>query len=113
MDSEKFILINLVVVAFFVLIFLSARKKRAPSKLNLKRGSWEESPIPVSTIKDVNPRFVYNGHDWDAYEVLGIPAGSSLPVVHQAFHLQVSKTGPEGHEFLQAALQAITERSRI
>lgn len=126
MDSNKFILINLAIVAFFVLIFYSGRRKKHPTKLNLKKEPWQEGSssskmvdisqgnidemadhIYVNQIKDLNPRFIYNGHDWDAYEVLGVPAGSNFQVVRQAYHLQISKSGPESREFLETALKTI------
>ncbi len=60
-----------------------------------------------SQEKNLNVLFNYNGHTWDAYEVLGIPAGAPLHLVTQAYQREISKQDPTSHPFLQAAYQAI------
>jgi hypothetical protein len=56
--------------------------------------------------RQLNVFFNWNGHTWDAYEVLGVPAGSSRETVIQAFHSARSKS-PDSIAFLQAAADAI------
>lgn len=56
--------------------------------------------------RQLNVFFNWNGHTWDAYEVLGVPAGSSRESVIQAFHQARSKS-PDSIAFLQAAADAI------
>lgn len=58
-------------------------------------------------MKSLNVIFNYNGHSWDAFEVLGIPAGAPPDMVRKAFALAIQKTAPDSHEFLKAALNAI------
>ncbi len=65
----------------------------------LEEGDQERS-------RQLNVFFNWNGHTWDAYEVLGVPAGSSRKSVIQAFHLARSKS-PDSIAFLQAAADAI------
>lgn len=56
--------------------------------------------------RQLNVFFNWNGHTWDAFEVLGVPAGASRESVIQAFHLARSKS-PDSIAFLQAATDAI------
>lgn len=58
------------------------------------------------TSRQLNVFFNWNGHTWDAYEVLGVPAGSSRESVIQAFHVARAKS-PDSIAFLQAATDAI------
>lgn len=60
----------------------------------------------TSTSRQLNVFFNWNGHTWDAFEVLGVPAGASRESVIQAFHLARSKS-PDSIAFLQAAADAI------
>lgn len=68
-----------------------------------RRSGGRKPPMP-STL---NVHFNYNGHDFDAYQVLGIPAGSSLENVEIAFRQALEKSDPASREFLEAALRAI------
>ena len=56
----------------------------------------------------LNVLFNWNGHTWDAYEVLGLPAGSSREKGAAAYQSARSKAEPESLPFLQAAYEAIT-----
>ncbi len=60
--------------------------------------------------KTLNVHFVYNGHTWDAYEVLGVPAGSSLRTVTQSYQAAIKKADPQSRSFLDAAYQAILKK---
>lgn len=64
----------------------------------------------VRVSRDLNVFFNWNGHTWDAYEVLGVPAGSSREAVIEAFH--AARAGaPDSTAFLQAATDAVLKRS--
>lgn len=71
-------------------------------------------PRPVTPSqrveKTLNVFFIYNGHDWDAYEVLGLPAGASLTMVTQRYQEVVRTADRAQLEFLDAAYQAILHR---
>ncbi len=69
----------------------------------LKRLEQQEAP---ESSRQLNVFFNWNGHTWDAYEVLGVPAGSSRESVIQAFHVARGKS-PDSIAFLQAATDAI------
>jgi hypothetical protein len=56
---------------------------------------------------DSNSYFIYNGHTWDAYEVLGIEPGCSIEKIKEAFEASLLRTEAGSHEFLKSALSAI------
>lgn len=70
----------------------------------------EEDTAPghkVGAEKSLNVLFNWNGHTWDAYEVLGVPAGSSKASVTAAFEKAKAGSDPDSIAFLQAAHDAI------
>jgi hypothetical protein len=70
----------------------------------------EEAPLPSGESKELNILFNYNGHTWDAYEVLGLPAGASLVDVTKAYQNILKSSGPDSHEFLETAFKTILSR---
>lgn len=54
--------------------------------------------------------FVYNGHDWDAYEVLGVSPYSSFSEITKVYQATIRKADPGKHDFLQAAYMAILKK---
>lgn len=141
MNSQDFLTINLVGAGAFVLWYLVSRGGPVqPTRLNMKapdtaptvlEPAISEAPdldapssAPVvarsahisSTItpkmKSLNVMFIYNGHSWDAYEVLGVPAGASIPIVTEAYQTALRRcTGVESAEFLETAYKAILNKS--
>lgn len=57
--------------------------------------------------RPLNVVFNYNGHSWDAYEVLGLPAGSSPDKVEEAYKAQLASVEAGSRPFLDAAYAAI------
>lgn len=119
---SDFMLVYASVIALALLLFM----RRRPGKtmlLRLRGGQHGEKPAltasqgstGVSAFTHVQPRgerplnvmFNYNGHSWDAYEVLGLPAGSSLEKVADALALALKNTDSSSHGFLEAAHRAI------
>ncbi len=68
----------------------------------------EITPGPERTL---NVHFNFNGHSWDAFEVLGLPAGSSAEKVEAAFQQVRAKSDTTTHEFYQMAFDAIRKRT--
>ncbi|AHI05295.1 hypothetical protein BDW_03935 [Bdellovibrio bacteriovorus W] len=64
-------------------------------------------PEATPEVKVLNVMFNYNGHSWDAYEVLGVPAGASLRMVTEAYQLAIQRSAKESLEFLETAYSAI------
>jgi hypothetical protein len=60
--------------------------------------------------KILNVMFNYNGHSWDAYEVLGVPAGANITMVTEAYHVAVRRSDKESVEFLETAYKAILQK---
>ena len=65
------------------------------------------SHIQPAGERPLNVVFNYNGHSWDAYEVLGLPPGSSPEKVEQAFHEAARALNKSSRPLLEAAHQAI------
>ena len=71
----------------------------------------------VVQMKDFNTRnlsiyFVYNGHEWECHEVLGVPQGAPLPVVTAAYQNLIKNSDPSTFEFFESAYQSILKRWR-
>lgn len=107
----------LIGLGFFVILlivyFQGSKKKPQPSKLNMRADSpiaagqsAQVVPAPSASIP-LNVMFNYNGHTFDAYETLGIPAGSSWDEVRVAFDKSVSQADTASHEFYLTAFNAI------
>lgn len=98
------------------LYLILRRRPRKGMRLRL-RGQDLPTPLVLPTQqythiqakgeRPVNVVFNYNGHSWDAYEVLGLPAGSSLEKVETSFHSTINTVDAGSRPFLRAAYQAI------
>lgn len=130
----------LLALFFFIAWFFVGRKGGygQPTVLDLKKGEnspngnsvrtpivQAESSGEAGTLRDVTPQkvkletpphpppqcfFVYNGHDWDAYEVLGVSPYSSFSEVTKVYQQQIKKADPGKHEFMQTAYMAILKK---
>ena len=73
--------------------------------------SGSTPPAKLRLVKDdersLNVVFNYNGHSWDAYEVLGLPAGCSPEKVESAYKESLARVEPASRPFMDAAFQAI------
>lgn len=118
----------------FVILLLFWRRPRRGMRLRLKSGGsrsyYKElglngriSPemvlhksgaggASVSGERSINVVFNYNGHSWDAYEVLGVPAGSSFEAVEAAYREGLSRVEKSSHGILEAAFTAIKNSSK-
>lgn len=67
---------------------------------------------PSKEEVQLNVMFNWNGHSWDAYEVLGIPAGSHLNQVTKAYEEEMAKMDEESRAFIQKAYQAIVAHKK-
>lgn len=86
---------------------MTAKDKKMPSDPPPKKSSEAFSAKPA---KELNVLFMYNGHDWDAYEVLGLPAGCSLKMVTQRYQELVRDADEGKLLFLQAAYESILKK---
>jgi hypothetical protein len=120
-------------VLVIALLYFFYRRPRQQTLLRLRAGPKKyrifdpdktdpkiegEVPAPPSNVtqfsrvqpageRPLNVMFNYNGHSWDAYEVLGLPAGSSPEKVHDAFSVSMKSVDPSSKPFMEAAYRAI------
>lgn len=113
------ILLYYAALTVLTLLLILRRRPRKGMRLRL-RGTGEETrrvdgstpPEAFSHIRPAGERplnvvFNYNGHSWDAYEVLGLPAGSSPEKVEQAYRQGLNHLDKSSHHFIEAAYDAI------
>ena len=60
--------------------------------------------------KNLSIYFVYNGHEWECHEVLGVPQGAPLPVVTAAYQELIKSSDASTFEFFESAYQSILKR---
>jgi|SRR6185312_3600754 len=130
MSSEVFVWVNLGIgFLLILLILIGKRGALKPSSLNLRKTSSGDDlrkPATMSKnspkndvhfqskpheageakMKNLNVIFMFNGHSFDAYEVLGVPAGASFEMTEKAYH-EIIKNKPSDSEFFNAAWAAI------
>ncbi len=75
------------------------------------RASQNANPTGAAArAKNLNVMFIYNGHNFDAYEVLGLPAGSSIAEVTKKYQESIVKGDAGEIAFFEAAFQAILHK---
>jgi len=119
-------------VLFIVIYLLWRPAKHKPSRLKLRQndpakalepaqnGAKSQSPgqdfknapeNSTRTERQLNVIFQYNGHDFDAYEVFGVPAGTNLQNVKTAYEEILLKADSESRTFYEVAYRAILNKS--
>ena len=103
-------------VIFIGLVLFVRRRPRRGMRLNLRarpRPSGQDlvRSEPRASERPLNVVFNYNGHSWDAFEVLGLPAGASFDRVEEAYRQVLAKSDPTSHNFLTAAYRAIIRQN--
>jgi len=73
--------------------------------------SMNKSRPRVNNTKALNVHFMYNGHSFDAYEVLGLPAGCGWSQIEQSYR-DLLKRDAQSKEFLDLALQSLRQHLR-
>ncbi len=132
MSSQQFFGISFILGVVLAIYFLFPRSKQSPSRLKLSfrrnlpetmsaagisaeaREVEKEIKIglhfqndPMANVKNLNVMFNYNGHTWDAFEVLGVPAGAKPPMVEAAYKQALKSTDKTAHDFIKTAYDAI------
>ncbi len=75
--------------------------------------SAQNQPAYSRVERPLNVVFNYNGHSWDAYEVLGLPAGSAPEKVEAAFAMSMDSVDAGSRPFLEAAYRAIQSEWQV
>lgn len=140
MNSQILLYVNLGLGLLLVVYFVYPRQKVRPTKLNLKANSnlvdlkqeidarnyvmkqivqsdektWLEPEAGSATkrSRQLSIQFMYNGHDWEAHDVLGLPQGASLPMATEAYQKLLQTSDPSSFPFYEAAYNAILDKNK-
>lgn len=113
MSPTKFLILNAVVVTIMIFYFMKGRRQKPqPTKLNLKKATFTPvKEIDISDEEELNVYFNFNGHMWDAYEILGVPAGAPMSDIEMAYLKCRMRIDEESKEILEMAYGAIQEKT--
>tara|TARA_B110001454_G_C12723330_1_gene436773 strand:- start:71923 stop:72285 length:363 start_codon:yes stop_codon:yes gene_type:complete len=118
MNSQIIVIVQVLIAGTFILWILSRRgSSPKPTVLNMRADMKTQKPTVLGVKAEVQAKvlnviFMWNGHGWDAYEVFGLPAGSSISDVRRRFQDLTSQTDDDGQkQFLSAALDAIENKA--
>lgn len=65
------------------------------------------SPKPAQIGNAKTVYFIFNGHEWDAFEVLGLPRGCAINTATSQYQNLIKTADPSTFEFYDAAYSAI------
>jgi hypothetical protein len=116
--GQHYFIINGVIILGLV-FYILRRPRPVGGRLRLRLQNPTHAPIArqlsgneqnhKAKPRQLNVLFNYNGHTWEAYEVLGLPAGSSEEVVERAFETLTLSADKKSIAFLVAAREAIRD----
>ena len=116
MDATQFLLLNAAIVIGLVAFFLMGGRRGGRLKFRnntrlpqVPRRPTDEAP-PLRNEKALNCFFMFNGHSFDAFEVLGVPAGAGWAEAERAYQDAVRRN-PKSRDLFETALNAIRNRS--
>lgn len=135
LTSQGFIWIAILIGVFIILIFRIGRFSgiKTNTRLYLTKkadGSADERKPAVRSVdrispeaaesmsfsggetgrtKSLNVMFVFDGVTYDAYEVLGVPAGANRRMVDEAYHalLAQASSSASNRDLIEAAYKAL------
>lgn len=108
-------------------IFFGRSKPKTPTKLNLRaKGTKSLEPVLLEpeivhggdkgettvAARGLGVIFMYNGHDWEAHDVLGIPQGASMHDATMAYQNLIKKSDVRSLQLYEQAYAAISDRHR-
>lgn len=99
----------------------SERQEREAAKANVVQQVLAAKPVeepralerpepPPPVLKENSIYFVYNGHEWECHDVLGIPRGSSLKDATEKYQHLIKTSDPSTFPFYEAAFDAVLKR---
>ncbi|MEM7645293.1 MAG: hypothetical protein AAF203_00155 [Pseudomonadota bacterium] len=114
MSPTLYLILNGVVVILLAGFFLLAKKQNPqPTKLNLRKGRFKPvTDVEINDEEELNVYFNFNGHMWDAYEIIGVPAGAPMSDVEMAFLKSRMRIDDESKEILEMAYEAIHQKQK-
>lgn len=95
----------------------SSTSKQTSGRENSPEIDGTQPPDNVTQMpkgeRPLNVIFNWNGETWDAYEVLGLPAGSSQEKVAKAYQESLARVDEKSKGFITAAHDAIQSQWRV
>ncbi|MBC7420373.1 MAG: hypothetical protein H7328_06550 [Bdellovibrio sp.] len=67
--------------------------------------------IPMQS-RNLKVYFAFNGHDWEAYEAIGVPVNAPLTTVTKMYQHLIKTSDASTFDFFESAYQAILKRRR-
>ncbi|MCB0369330.1 MAG: hypothetical protein KDD45_07715 [Bdellovibrionales bacterium] len=128
MNNQGLLIIQIVFVLFFLWWLLSKRGRMPnPTVLNLEKdleiqkglrhldkdlNLYQKRSVAAieKNMKALNVIFMWNGHSWDAFEVFGLAAGSSVELVRVKYEEMLSQADSGQKEFLTVAYNSIIKK---
>ena len=95
--SQVFFYVGTLVSSLIALLFFVGRRQAQPSRLRLRE----------NRSRSLNVKFIYNGEDFDAYEVLGLPSGASIERIERAYKQALSSSPSGVQPLLSSAYVAL------
>lgn len=74
--------------------------------------SFKVTPSTQASPKNLAIFFIYNGHDWEAHDVLGVAQGANMKIVTECYQELLRVSDPKSYEFYEAAYKAILSKKR-
>ncbi len=93
---------------------ISAPQEPVPQSAQQKTPAeiWLEPEQAPKAAKNLSIFFMYNGHDWEAHDVLGVPQGASLTLATEVYQKLLKNEDPSTFEFYEGAYNAILQRRK-
>ncbi|HAG92423.1 MAG TPA: hypothetical protein DCL41_11150 [Bdellovibrionales bacterium] len=121
LNLHNFLWAQGILLLFGLAFLLWKPKQRRGLQLRFDRSSKAQSPAALdhdssgqilpfekkAGERSLQVHFNFNGHSFEAYESLGLPAGSSLAAVQSAYEEQKKQANNQSSAFLEAAYEAL------
>lgn len=89
----------------------SKTKKPKPARLNMRKVKFQPvKDVDIHDEEELNVYFMHNGYMWDAYEIIGVPAGAAMADIEMAYIKCRTRIDEESKEVLEMAYSAIHEK---
>lgn len=120
MDPKHYIMLNGIIVILLISSILFLRRGgEGPPRLDLRK-STNRTPKPIENegaaepftqgsegARSLNVVFQYEGDWYDAFEILGIPAGTPLEQARAKFNELLKSVSPDRMGIIKEAIKAI------
>jgi hypothetical protein len=108
---SRFVLINLLIVICLVLFMFRGRRRPRPSQFDLAGNRRLDQNPNRPREKVLNCFFEFQGASYDAYEVLGVPAGATDEFILEGYRAVLARsTSAEAKAKTVAAYEALKVR---